>query len=219
MARQCGTGTLEATSRRFRCLRCGKKDARLVVLSPLFDNHSGSLPTNETGEPLVTTPPHLEKVAKAARLLLLLGPLSEEALEMFELFKLMSDSVNTLEIHESSIKKELQYDFEKKENATKAEQEKKDIITKRELQKQKIVRNSFIVGFLFLFILALLLYRWYKQKQKANIKIAAQKQEVENQKHIVEEKQKEILDSIRYAKRIQNAILPNVFYPKLLPPK
>ena len=136
----------------------------------------------------------------------------KEALEMFELFKLMSDSVNTLEIHESSIKKELQYDFEKKENATKAEQEKKDIITKRELQKQKIVRNSFIVGFLFLFILVLLIYRWYKQKQKANIKIAAQKQEVENQKHIVEEKQKEILDSILYAKRIQNAILPNENY-------
>jgi serine phosphatase RsbU (regulator of sigma subunit) len=38
--------------------------------------------------------------------------------------------------------------------------------------------------------------------------IAKQKIEVETQKHIVEEKNKEITDSINYAKRIQEAILP-----------
>jgi hypothetical protein len=39
------------------------------------------------------------------------------------------------------------------------------------------------------------------QIKKKNIEIAKQKQKVE-------EKQKEILDSIRYAKRIQDAMLP-----------
>ncbi len=38
--------------------------------------------------------------------------------------------------------------------------------------------------------------------------IESQKSEVEAQKHLVEEKQKEILDSISYAKRLQEAILP-----------
>lgn len=38
--------------------------------------------------------------------------------------------------------------------------------------------------------------------------IQEQKQEVEMQKHMVDEKQKEILDSIHYAKRIQEALLP-----------
>lgn len=38
--------------------------------------------------------------------------------------------------------------------------------------------------------------------------IESQKTEVETQKHLVEEKQKEIIDSISYAKRLQEAILP-----------
>jgi serine phosphatase RsbU (regulator of sigma subunit) len=38
--------------------------------------------------------------------------------------------------------------------------------------------------------------------------IESQKTEVEAQKHLVEEKQKEIIDSISYAKRLQEAILP-----------
>jgi hypothetical protein len=35
-----------------------------------------------------------------------------------------------------------------------------------------------------------------------------QKAIIESQKEIVEEKQKEIMDSIRYAKRIQRSLLP-----------
>lgn len=40
-------------------------------------------------------------------------------------------------------------------------------------------------------------------------KVETRTQELENEKKHVEEKQKEILDSIHYAKRIQNALLPN----------
>jgi cell division protein FtsB len=42
--------------------------------------------------------------------------------------------------------------------------------------------------------------------------IESQKSEVESQKHLVEEKQKEIIDSISYAKRLQEAILPSQDY-------
>ena len=48
--------------------------------------------------------------------------------------------------------------------------------------------------------------------------IELQKTEVESQKHLVEEKQKEIIDSISYAKRLQEAILPpQKFIDKHLP--
>jgi hypothetical protein len=43
-------------------------------------------------------------------------------------------------------------------------------------------------------------------------KVEEQKQKVEHQKHLVEEKQKEILDSIHYAKRIQQSLLPTEKY-------
>ncbi|MBX2959534.1 MAG: hypothetical protein KF732_06205 [Flavobacteriales bacterium] len=42
--------------------------------------------------------------------------------------------------------------------------------------------------------------------------IKRQKTIIEKQKEIVEEKQKEILDSIRYAKRIQDALLTSQSY-------
>lgn len=54
----------------------------------------------------------------------------------------------------------------------------------------------------------------YKKARRANLIINSQKEQVELQKeevsfqkHIVEEKQKEILDSIHYAKKIQTAVL------------
>jgi len=47
-----------------------------------------------------------------------------------------------------------------------------------------------------------------KQTEQQNIEIELKKQQVEKQKELVEEKNKEILDSINYAKRIQAAILP-----------
>lgn len=46
-------------------------------------------------------------------------------------------------------------------------------------------------------------------KQRSNLTIREQKREVENQKIIVENKNKEITDSIIYAQRIQKAIIPS----------
>lgn len=43
-------------------------------------------------------------------------------------------------------------------------------------------------------------------------KVKNRTKELAEEKHLVEEKQKEILDSIRYAKRIQNALLPQEKY-------
>jgi serine phosphatase RsbU (regulator of sigma subunit)/Tfp pilus assembly protein PilF len=82
----------------------------------------------------------------------------------------------------------------------------------REVQAADLKRKSVIIwtamaGMLLLLILAFYIYRGYRIKQKANDIISRQKQEVEKQKAIIEEKQKEITDSIQYAKRIQGALL------------
>ena len=66
---------------------------------------------------------------------------------------------------------------------------------------------------LLLFILSLSLiagafiYKAYRQKIAASKIISQQKVKVEKQKELIEEKQKEIMDSINYAKRIQYALL------------
>jgi serine phosphatase RsbU (regulator of sigma subunit) len=74
-------------------------------------------------------------------------------------------------------------------------------------QKNNVIRISSIVGLFLLTILAIV-YRSYQKSKKAKEIISKQKKEVEHQKMEVEEKNKEILDSITYAKRLQEAILP-----------
>jgi serine phosphatase RsbU (regulator of sigma subunit) len=105
------------------------------------------------------------------------------------------------------------YDTEKKDKEIKLLNKDK-ILKETEIQKQKAEtekqaaqRNAFIIGFALVLVLALFIFRGYKQKQKANEIIELQKNEVQLQKELVEEKQKEILDSIHYAKRIQGALM------------
>jgi tetratricopeptide (TPR) repeat protein len=129
----------------------------------------------------------------------------KEAFEMFELEIRMRDSINNQETQKAAIKKQMQYSYEKKELEMKAEQDKKDVISKENLKQKEKERNYFMAGFAIVMLLAIFILRGYKQKQKANLIITAQKL-------LVEEKQKEILDSIRYAKRIQTSLLPSEKY-------
>jgi hypothetical protein len=100
---------------------------------------------------------------------------------------------------------EMQYEFSKKEAQAKADQEKKDALTLAEKKKQNILLYSVSSFGLLLLGFALFVYRSYLQKQKANI-------EITKQKELIEEKQKEILDSITYARRIQRSLLPSEKY-------
>ena len=124
---------------------------------------------------------------------------------MYELEIKMKDSINNEETQKASIKKQMQYTYEKKELEVKNEQDKKDIIAKETLKQKEKERNYFIAGFGLVIILALFILRGYKQKQKAN-------EVITEQKKLVDEKQKEILDSIHYAKRIQTALITSEKY-------
>lgn len=91
--------------------------------------------------------------------------------------------------------------FEKEKELAKAEQDKKDAIKKEELRHQTNQRNIFIGGFSLVLCLSVFLFLAFKRNQKAKIIIT-------NQKILVDEQKKDILDSIIYASRIQRAILP-----------
>lgn len=120
----------------------------------------------------------------------------------------IKDTIFSQENKKQLVRKEMNYEFDKKEIAAKAEQDKKDAITAEEKQRQKVIIYSISVGLFLVLLLALFIFRGYRQKQKANSIIIQQKAEVEKQKELVELKNKEITDSINYAKRIQQAKLP-----------
>jgi serine phosphatase RsbU (regulator of sigma subunit)/tetratricopeptide (TPR) repeat protein len=76
-----------------------------------------------------------------------------------------------------------------------------------EFKKQKVITYSVSFGLFLVLLLTLFIFRGLRQKQKANLIITQQKIEVESQKHYIEEKHKEITDSINYAERIQRSFI------------
>jgi len=139
----------------------------------------------------------------------------KEALQDYKNYIVFRDSLVNEENTKKTVQAEMNFEFEKKQTTEKAEQDKKDAIASQEKKKQLVIRNSFIGGFALMFALAFFIFRGYRQKQKANIIITQQKEEVEkqkalveHQKALVEEKNRDVLDSITYAKRLQDAILP-----------
>ena len=128
-----------------------------------------------------------------------------KALENYKLYILYRDSITNKENTEQSTRIEMNYEFDKKQAAYKLEQSKKDAIAISDRKKQQVIIWS-ISGVLILVIcFAVFVYRSSLQKQKDNL-------EITYQKHIIEEKQKEILDSIYYARRIQRALLTSEKY-------
>ncbi|NOZ45870.1 MAG: tetratricopeptide repeat protein [Chlorobi bacterium] len=119
----------------------------------------------------------------------------KNAFKNFVLYKKLSDSI----FNEKNIKQitnlENQYKYEKEKQAIELKQQKKDAILVEEAKRQKVLRNSFILGFLLMFILVLVVLRSFLQKRNANRILAEQKQL--------------ITDSINYASKIQSAILPS----------
>ncbi|MDF2435922.1 MAG: protein serine/threonine phosphatase [Bacteroidota bacterium] len=131
----------------------------------------------------------------------------KQSLEHYKQFVIYRDSTKNEETKKASLKKQLQYEFEKKEEMLSAEQEKRDALNKEELKQQKIITGFSIAGGVLVLIMLALAYRGYRIKRKANDDLYDKNVEIETQKHIVEEKNKEIVDSINYAQRIQHALL------------
>lgn len=68
-------------------------------------------------------------------------------------------------------------------------------------------RNFLLGGLLLLLVVIGFILFGFTQKRKANRELSSKNSVIERQKEMVEEKQKEILDSITYAKRIQYTLL------------
>lgn len=118
------------------------------------------------------------------------------------------DMVQNEENAQRSAEARVQYEFDKKQAVLEAEQEKKNAILKEEQSKQRVIRDSLLAGFALVLVLAGVSYKAYVTKKKANIEVSRQKEEISFQKTLVEEKNKEIVDSINYARQLQTAILP-----------
>jgi hypothetical protein len=88
----------------------------------------------------------------------------------------------------------------------------KQKLNEAENQKKKIYLSAALLGIIVLGFVLVILYRNNVLKQKTNKNLEAFNKEINHQKELVEVKNKEITDSINYAKRIQQSILTSDNY-------
>ncbi len=69
------------------------------------------------------------------------------ALDMYKQYIQVRDSIRSEDNKQEILREQMQYDFDKKEALTKAEQDKRDAVAKQELRRQKLLRNGFMGGF------------------------------------------------------------------------
>ena len=113
----------------------------------------------------------------------------------------LKDTIFNEENKKQLVEKEINFAFEKKEAATKAEQDKKDAVAEADLKRQKLLSYTVIGGLLMMVIIAFIIFRSLRITRK-------QKTIIQEQKKIVDAKNEQITDSINYALTIQESILP-----------
>jgi len=120
-------------------------------------------------------------------------------LEKFIAQSYLADSLENRKLFfEQSYKAEYNAKY-KRDSLLRIEEQK---LSQANLEKERVQKYSLYGGLILLLIFIGFIYNRFKITNR-------QKNIIEEQKDLVEEKQKEILDSINYAKRIQNAILPS----------
>ncbi|TAL59515.1 MAG: tetratricopeptide repeat protein [Bacteroidetes bacterium] len=130
----------------------------------------------------------------------------------YQLYKMYKDSIYDEESDKRLSEMQTRFETEKKDNEIKllnTEKEKERAVAEEKNRKQKIIIWSVACGLLLVILFAALIFRSLRITRKQKQIIEVQKTEVEKSKHIIEEKNKDITDSINYAKRIQQAKLPS----------
>lgn len=158
-----------------------------------------------------------------------------KALEFHEKYVQLKEQIDTennsrkitgLEIAAATEKQEKENELLKKDN----------LLKESKMKQQRFARNVLLIGILVISAFSVVTFRNYKQKKLANILLQEQQKEIMHknselqqqkeeiqaqadnlelankeiltQKNIIEKNHKHITDSIAYAQRIQNAILP-----------
>ena len=146
------------------------------------------------------------------------------ALEMYELEILMSDSINNEGTRKAAIKKQFQYEYEKQaaaDSVKHAEEQKVKnallVAQSASLKQEKTQRYALYGGLLLVIGFSVFVFNRFRVTQKQKKVIEEQKVLVDAAYEQLHEKNKEVMDSITYARRIQRALItPEIYIDRAL---
>ena len=146
------------------------------------------------------------------------------AFENFEMYVKMRDSISNDETKKASIKKQFQYEYEKQAAADSVKHAEEQKVKNAQLQAQaaslkqeKTQRYALYGGLLLVIGFSVFVFNRFKVTQKQKKVIEEQKILVDKAYEQLHEKNKEVMDSITYARRIQRALItPEAYIDKVL---
>ncbi len=138
----------------------------------------------------------------------------EKSLLYFKRYVEEKEKLTNVEGAKKLAQEESRMEFEKREQKLKLEQEKQNAIAEAESQRQKLISWSAGIGLMLVVVFSIFIYNRFRHTQKQNKIIEEQKSEVDHKNKALQganaeiaQKNKDITDSIQYAKRIQRALL------------
>jgi serine phosphatase RsbU (regulator of sigma subunit) len=133
------------------------------------------------------------------------------------------DSIYNIETSRDLTKKQLNFEFSQQQKIQGLMQDKKDAVAEKQIQKQKYIRNGLVIGLSLIALILFLVFRSLKRKKESNLflnqvnatlteqkfRLQRQNEQIEHQHKLIETKNREITDSIFYAKNIQTSLIPS----------
>ena len=119
----------------------------------------------------------------------------------------IKERINTSLYESNLVEKEAEFEIEKRENSIKRLEHQNELEILKNKHSMYAIAVLVLVA-ICIIILSIHLFRSNKIKQETNLQLNIKSQQIEQQKKMVEERNHDITNSINYAKRIQDAILP-----------
>ena len=132
----------------------------------------------------------------------------KNAFKNYQTYIIYRDSLNNKTTSESMTTLQNAFENEKIEKQKQLEALKIELAHKNEVKQQRTIIYSALIVLVLLMGVFFIVYRNSIQRKRTNKELLIKNKTIAMQKKEVDEKQKEILDSINYAQRIQKAHLP-----------
>jgi tetratricopeptide (TPR) repeat protein len=91
----------------------------------------------------------------------------DKALDAYKQYILFRDSVSNAEKRDALTKKELQFDFERKEAALRAEHDKREALARAEIERQSLIKKGVLAGAILLLLAGCYGFILYKRRRDA----------------------------------------------------
>jgi len=133
----------------------------------------------------------------------------KSAYKTFLKYTSIKDTLMKEESKRIGLIKDMQYKFEKQQAEERALYEKKIALAESEKKRQQIILTFIMIGLFLTILFSFIIYNSLQKTKKQKEIIETIKNEITIKKNLLEQKNNEIFSSLRYARQIQNFILPS----------